>query len=150
VKARHIKAALAAIIAERGEASIDFLADWPVEQGAQWLMALPGVGLKTASLVLLFCFKKPILPVDTHVHRVSQRVGLIGPKVTTDQAHGLLLDMLPREPYFLFNFHKGNFHHGRTICTFSSPQCRICPLQALCDYYQAHVRAPREAARGYT
>jgi len=80
-KAPRIQAALRQIIAERGEPSIDFLRDLPAGDGLAWLMKLPGVGIKTASLVLLFCFSKPVLPVDTHVHRVSQRVGLIGKTV---------------------------------------------------------------------
>src|SRR5438045_7182446 len=82
VKAPYIQGALRKIYTERGEPSIDFLADLPAEEGLAWLMTIPGVGIKTASLVLLFCFGKPVLPVDTHVHRVSQRVGLIGPKTT--------------------------------------------------------------------
>ena len=80
VKAPRIKVVLDRIVAERGSPTIDFLDDLPAEQGLAWLEALPGVGPKTAALVLLFCFHKPVLPVDTHVHRVSQRVGLIGPR----------------------------------------------------------------------
>ncbi len=87
VKAPYIQGTLSRIIAERGEANIDFLADLPAEQGLEWLMSMPGVGIKTASLVLLFCFSKPVLPVDTHVYRVSQRVGLIGAKVSANAAH---------------------------------------------------------------
>jgi endonuclease-3 len=140
VKAPHIKAALARIITERGEANIDFLADWPVEQGMAWLRSLPGVGVKTASLVLLFCFAKPILPVDTHVHRVSQRVGLIGPKVTAEQAHTLLLALLPRDAYILYNFHKALLRHGQRICTYSDPKCAQCPALSLCNYGQLRVK----------
>jgi endonuclease-3 len=80
LKAPRIKAVLDWIVAERGSPNIDFLADLPAEQGLAWLEALPGVGPKTAALVLLFCFHKPVLPVDTHVHRVSQRVGLSDPR----------------------------------------------------------------------
>jgi endonuclease-3 len=133
-KAPQIKAVLATIIAERGEASIDFLADLPVEEGMHWLMALPGVGLKTASLVLLFCFAKPILPVDTHVHRVSQRVGLIGPAVNPALAHTLLLALFPADAFILFNFHKAALRHGQQICTFCDPDCERCPVLPLCDY----------------
>ena len=73
---------------------------WPIcrpSRGWPGWKSLPGVGPKTASLVLLFCFHKPVLPVDTHVHRVSQRVGLIGPRATADQAHTLLLELLPHD-----------------------------------------------------
>jgi len=135
-KAPNIKKTLQRIIEERGEASIDFLAGLPVEEGLAWLMSLPGVGIKTASLVLLFCFAKPILPVDTHVHRVSQRVGLIGPKVTPEAAHGLLLTLLPADPYVLFNFHVSLLKHGQKICIWGTPRCQQCPLTDLCDWYQ--------------
>lgn len=82
-KAPRIKETLR-IISERthGAYNIDFLADMPTDEGLEWLTSLPGVGIKTASLVLLFNFHKDIMPVDTHVHRVSQRIGLIGPKTT--------------------------------------------------------------------
>src|SRR5689334_7618718 len=96
-KAPRIKAVLDRIIAERGAPDISFLADLPVEQGLAWLESLPGVGPKTASLVLLFCFHQPVLPVDTHVHRVSQRIGLIPPRATAELAHALLPELLPRD-----------------------------------------------------
>jgi len=142
VKAPNIKATLAQIIQLRGAPNIDFLADMPVEEALEWLMALPGVGIKTASLVLLFCFSKPVMPVDTHVHRVSQRVGLIGAKVGTEAAHRVLLDLLPNEPYFLFNFHVANLRHGQQLCVWGNPKCEPCPLKMLCNWYQAN-RATR-------
>lgn len=141
-KAPHIKAVVGQIIAERGEPNIDFLADLPVEDAMRWLMALPGVGLKTSSLVMLFCFYKPVLPVDTHVHRVSQRVGLIGPKVTAEQAHKLLLPLFPKDALILYNFHVSALRHGQRICTWNNPRCEVCPLTSLCDWYKAN-RAPK-------
>src|SRR5574341_2265375 len=138
VKAPRIQAALARIIMERGEPSLDFLADLSVEDGLAWLMKLQGVGVKTASLVLLFCFGKPVLPVDTHVHRVSQRLGLIGPQVSAEAAHTLLLDLLPPDPPVLFNFHKGLLRHGQRVCVWDNPRCHRCHLTELCDWYQAN------------
>lgn len=135
-KAPQIQQVLRTIKEERGEISIDFLADMPVEEAMIWLTKLPGVGLKTATLLLLFNFKKPVLPVDTHVFRVSQRVGLIGAKVTANKAHAILLDMLPKEAVELFNFHKHLFWHGQRICTFYSPKCEKCVLNSICNYYQ--------------
>jgi endonuclease-3 len=126
-KAPRIQEALDRIISERGEPSIDFLRDPPAAEGLAWLMALPGVGIKTASLVLLFCFSKPLLPVDTHVHRVSQRIGLIGPKVSAETAHKLLLDMLPNDPPLLFNFHVAMLKHGQRVCVWGTPRCDRCP-----------------------
>lgn len=136
VKAPRIQAVLRQIIAERGEASIEFLADLPVEEGLAWLLPLPGVGIKTASLVLLFCFSKPLLPVDTHVHRVSQRTGLIGLKVDATAAHPLLLALFPPDPPTLYNFHVNALRHGQRICTWRDPRCERCVLNDLCDWYQ--------------
>lgn len=135
-KAPHIKATLEKIIHERGEANIDFLEALPVEEGLQWLLALPGVGMKTASLVLLFNFGKLIMPVDTHVHRVSLRTGLLPPRTSAEKAHTLLLTILPPDAHILFNFHKTCLRHGQKICTWNAPQCGKCPVQHLCDYYR--------------
>lgn len=135
-KAPNIKRALAHIISERGEANIDFLAGLPAEEGLRWLMALPGVGIKTASLVLLFCFSKAVLPVDTHVHRVSQRLGLIGPKLNSTTAHGPLLALVPHDPYILYNFHIAMLRHGQKICVWGTPRCGKCLLTDLCDWYR--------------
>jgi len=76
--------------------------------------------------------------VDTHVHRVSQRVGLIGAKVGTEAAHRVLLDVLPNDPYFLYNFHVANLKHGQQLCIWANPNCAPCPLKHLCDWYQAN------------
>lgn len=135
-KAPQIQETLRIIKEARGEISIDFLKELPVEEAMNWLTRLPGVGLKTATLLLLFNFKKPVLPVDTHVFRVSQRVGLIGAKVTANKAHDLLLRMLPKDAVELFNFHKHLFWHGQRICTFYSPKCEQCVLNGFCNYYQ--------------
>lgn len=144
-QAPRIQQILARIKAERGEFALDFLADWPVEQGLAWLTDMPGIGLKTASLVLLFNFRKPVLPVDTHVHRVAQRVGMIGPKVSVEKAHHVLLAQLPKDATVLLNFHKHNYWHGQHICFFAKPNCARCPLKGFCDYYEAHY-GPADAA----
>jgi endonuclease-3 len=139
-KAPNIKRVLAQIIDERGEASIDFLQDIPWEEGLAWLTSLPGVGVKTATLVLLFCFAKPVLPVDTHVHRISIRLGLISSKTTAEAAHSILLSLFPPDPYILFNFHKSMLKHGQTLCTYNNPKCEKCPLLHLCDYGQQNTQ----------
>lgn len=138
VKAPRIKAVLKQIIDERGSATIDFLADLPVDQAQQWLEALPGVGPKTATLVLLFCFHKPVLPVDTHVHRVSQRLGLIGPTATPDQAHLLLPPLLPHDADVYWNFHHNMLRHGQRICVWKAPRCPRCVLRNDCAYRAEH------------
>lgn len=136
VKAPYIKGILTEIFARRGEASIDFLKELPPSEALEWLMSLPGVGIKTASLVLLFCFSMPVMPVDTHVHRVAQRLGIIGPKVDPTRAHVILDKLLPKDPYFLFNYHINNLLHGQRICIFAAPRCEKCPLTDICDWYQ--------------
>lgn len=145
-KARNIKRALQ-IIGERtgGSYNIDFLAERTVEQGMAWLTSLPGVGIKTASLVLLFNFHKASMPVDTHVHRVSQRIGLIGPKVTPEQAHRELLELLPRDPDVYWNFHIALLTHGRRICTWANPKCERCPVNDICNYGQARLAEQQES-----
>jgi endonuclease III len=139
-KAPQIQQTLRMIKEERGEINIDFLEDLPIAEAMAWLTRLPGVGPKTATLLLLFNFKKPVLPVDTHVFRVSQRVGLIGAKVTANKAHDVLLEMLPRDATELFNFHKHLFWHGQKVCTWSYPRCEKCVLNGICNYYN-QVRA---------
>lgn len=137
-KAPNIQKTLTKIIEERGEADIDFLRDLTTEEGFTWLTDLPGVGIKTASLVLLFCFSKPVLPVDTHVHRVSQRLGLLGAKVSAGAAHHLLLELLPPEPHVLYNFHINMLRHGQKLCVWGTPRCMPCSLKGMCDWYNAN------------
>ncbi|EMR03740.1 endonuclease III domain-containing protein [Cesiribacter andamanensis] len=137
VKGPYIQESLRQIIAERGDASVDFLKELSPEEALLWLKRLPGVGPKTASLVLLFNFRMPVLPVDTHVHRVSQRLGIIPAKTSAERAHVLLLEMLPKDPDVLFSFHKHFFWHGQRICTFLAPRCEACVLQSFCAYYHS-------------
>jgi endonuclease-3 len=136
-KAPRIKEVLRRIIDERGTADIGFLRDMPLDAALEWLTALPGVGPKTASLVLLFCFARPVLPVDTHVHRVSQRVGLIGPNVDPTAAHKLLLPLFPPDPQVLYNFHINTLLHGQKTCVWGTPRCSRCPLTDICNYYHS-------------
>jgi len=147
VKAPYIQGVLTRIATERGESepNIDFLRDWPTDQALDWLMSMPGVGIKTATLVLLFCFGRPVLPVDTHVHRISQRVGLIGAKVNPTAAHPIVLALLPPDPYLLYNFHIANLRHGQQVCIWGTPHCEKCPLTDICDWYQKN-RAARSGS----
>ncbi len=140
VKAPRLQAIMRQITEERGELNLDFLRDLPVEEGASWLNRLEGVGPKTTACVLLFSCRKPILPVDTHVHRVAIRLGLIGKKVSADAAHNLLQALLPNDARTIYNFHKALLRHGQRICVFERPRCNRCPLTDLCDYYNTVVR----------
>lgn len=136
-KAPRIQNALRYIQRERGQLSLDFLEGWPVERGKAWLTEIKGVGPKTASIILLFTFGLPAFPVDTHVHRVTKRLGLIGPKVTADKAHEILENIVEPDEYY--PFHVNLIRHGREICQARNPKCQICPLQEACDYYQEMV-----------
>lgn len=103
-------------------------------------MSLPGVGYKTSTFVLLFSLRRPVLPVDTHVHRVSTRTGILPAKTSQEKAHTLLLEILPKDPDELLNFHKLLFKHGQEICKFSFPRCQVCLLKDICTYYNRAVK----------
>jgi endonuclease-3 len=132
-KAPRIQAALSALRANGGSYSLEFLAAMPALEARDWLAAIPGIGKKTASVVLLFGFGLPLLPVDRHVHRVSQRIGLIGPKVDPDQAHDLYLEMLA--PGQMYEAHVSLIEHGRRTCHAQRPDCEHCPLAPRCRYF---------------
>jgi endonuclease-3 len=93
------------------------------------------VGYKTSTFVLLFTLRRPRLPVDTHIHRVTTRTGILQPKTTLEKAHLQLLKMLPEDPDELLNFHKLFFHHGQKICTYTFPRCEKCLVNDVCEYY---------------
>ncbi len=133
-KAPRIKQALRHIARARGRIELDFLRALPVEEGRDWLMRMGGVGPKTASIVLLFSFDKPIFPVDTHVHRVTQRLGWIPPRASAAQAHRLLEPLIP--PRAHFRLHVNLIRHGRAVCRSRRPLCAECVLTDLCAYYR--------------
>jgi len=137
-KGPTIQRALRQISEEQDEINLDFLAEMPLNEARSWLTSLNGVGPKTAAIVLLFSFNRPAFPVDTHVHRVSQRLGLIGPKVSREKAHDLLEALLPPETYYAF--HLNLIAHGRRVCHARQPRCEGCPLLTLCDYGQEIVQ----------
>lgn len=138
IKAPRLQAILRQITAERGALNLDFLCSLPVEEGLAWLSRFDGVGPKTAACVLLFSCRQPVLPVDTHVHRLSIRLGLIPERLTPEQAQPVLQALLPGEARTIYNFHKGLVWHGQRRCFFQRPRCDQCFLCDLCRYYAAH------------
>jgi endonuclease III len=144
VKAPRLQAIMRQITGERGNLNLDFLRDEPVEDSAAWLNRFEGVGPKTTACVLLFSCQKPLLPVDVHVHRGSGRLGLIGKKVTADNAHALLQALFPQDARLIYNFHKGLLRHGQRICVFERPRCNRCPITDVCDYYNTVVHPQAE------
>ena len=135
IKAPRIKNTLREVLKRRGELNLDFLGQLPLEESKRWLISLDGIGPKTAACVLLFALGRPALPVDTHVYRVSRRLGLIDPKVSADAAHALLEAALP--PEHVYEFHIDIIRHGRRICHAQRPDCGKCMLRDLCGYYAA-------------
>jgi endonuclease-3 len=130
IKAPRIRGVLAAIKRDRGELDLEFLADLPLDEARGYLTSLGGVGPKTAACVLLFALGMPALPVDTHVHRVSKRLGLIGERTSAEAAHRLLEAAIP--PDQMFDAHMLLIRHGRVICKALRPRCEACPLAAIC------------------
>jgi endonuclease-3 len=139
-KAPRIKAILEQIHADRGRLSLDFLRRRPTADAWDYLRAMPGVGPKTAACVLLFACRKPVLPVDTHVHRVSARLGLIGPRTDAAAAHEELAVLVPSAR--VLDFHILLIRHGRTTCTARKPRCDDCPLFDLCREGVLRMRRP--------
>lgn len=142
-KGPRIQHVLQEITAERGALDISFLSDLPNDQASAWLTRFKGVGPKTAAIVLQFALGKPAFPVDTHIYRVSGRLGLRPAKMNVEQAHTHLAGLLPPETYF--NAHLNLIRLGREICQARRPNCPACPLQNDCAYYslqQSAVHAP--------
>jgi endonuclease-3 len=131
-KAPRIQAALRTIREARGDHSLEFLGQLPALDAREWLTRIDGIGRKTASVLLLFCFGAPLMPVDRHVERVSHRLGLIGPKMTADLAHEVFLDLL--EPDQMYEAHVNLITHGRRICHAQRPECDRCPVRARCRF----------------
>ncbi len=139
-KAPRIQQVLADVRARHGALMLDFLADMEAEQARAWLAAIPGVGPKTSAAVLSFStLRMPALPVDSHHHRVAQRLGLIGPKVDVGPSHDLLRALLPADytAQELYDDHELLMLHGQKTCHFRGPACGRCPLLDLCPTGQA-------------
>lgn len=132
------------LIGERrgGELSLDFLAALSVPDARAWLEQLPGVGPKTSAAVLAFSnLRKPALPVDSHHHRVAQRLGLIGPKVDVGPAHAILAAQLPPDwdAQRVYDNHEALMLHGQRCCYFTGPACQRCPVLDLCPHGQRRM-----------
>lgn len=133
VKAQRMKAILEGILQSRGSLDLGFLRELPIPEARTWLQELPGVGPKTAACVLLFGLDRPALPVDTHVYRVSKRLGLINSRVSPERAHGVLERIVPAED--VYQFHVNVLAHGRKVCRARRPLCTECVLGHGCPSY---------------
>ena len=145
-KGPRIQAVLRDISTERGSLDLSFLREMPREAAHAWLLHFNGVGPKTAAIVLQFSLEMPAFPVDTHIYRVSGRLGIRPARLTVEQAHPWLAGLFPPQEYG--PAHLNLIRLGREICTARRPFCERCPLRELCDYTLAAVEAGGLAAGG--
>jgi endonuclease-3 len=124
-KAPRIQAILRRVKAERGKIDLQFLADLDEQSAYDYLTSFPGVGPKTACCTLLFAFGKGVFPVDTHIHRIARRLGLIGPRASAEQAHELLEPMIAETDRYAM--HVLLIEHGRKTCRAINPRCGGVP-----------------------
>ncbi len=144
-KAPRIKQALDLVRERVGSFDLTFLAEMPLSEAKAWLKDLPGIGPKTAAIILCFSLGLPAMPVDTHIYRVSQRLGLISPKVNVDRAHDLLEPMVAPEEVFAFHLYLIN--HGRKVCKALRPRCSECILAWGCKSRPAFESKERARAK---
>lgn len=138
-KGPRIQEVLRQISAERGSLDLDFLRGWPPEEVHAWLTRFNGVGPKTAAIVMVFSLDIPAFPVDTHIYRVSGRLGLRPEAMTVEQAHPHLAGLFDPQTYG--PAHLNLIRLGREICSARKPACERCPLTDVCVYYQASSAA---------
>ena len=133
LKAKRIQATLREIQERVGKLDLSVIETMEIPEAKEWLTSLHGVGPKTAAIVLLFSFGLPVLPVDTHVWRVTKRLGIIDMKVSREKAHDLLEKIMPRD--CIPSLNKNLVQHGREVCRAQNPKCADCFLNKICDFY---------------
>jgi endonuclease-3 len=137
-KGPRIQQVLNQITAERGNLDLSFLNDLALEEARGWLMKFNGVGPKTAAIVLCFSLGRPAFPVDTHIYRVTGRIGLRPEKISVEDAHPYLEDAFPPETYYAA--HLNIIRLGREICQARKPDCSRCPLPSQCEYAKKNMQ----------
>lgn len=138
MKANRIVAALKKIKADAGSVDLGFIGKLDLTEARDYLISLPGVGPKTAAVVLLFAFHKATMPVDTHVFRVSKRIGLVPEDASIKEAQAVLEKITPRDKYM--SLHLNLIRHGRLICKARNPLHSDCALRDICYYYSHATR----------
>lgn len=156
VKAPRIKEVLTKVLElNGGSLDLSFLREMPLPEAKAWLRQLPGIGPKSTGIILSFALGMPAMAIDTHIYRVSQRLGLIGPKVTADKAHDLLEAAVAPEQ--VYPFHAAFINHGRRVCKAQRPLCHECIVAHGCPAREQLQQAaavadpaakPRRPARG--
>lgn len=133
-KGPRIQQVLREITSERGSLDLSFLNDLPLEEARSWLLKFKGVGPKTAAIVLQFSLNRPAFPVDTHINRVTGRIGLHPPSMPVEAVHTLMESLF--EPSMFYAGHLNIIRLGREICTARKVFCERCPLTEICNFYQ--------------
>ena len=134
IKGARIQTALRTIRDHFGSISLQTMQDWPNGQAKEYLRAFPGVGPKTAACVLCFAMGRPVMPVDTHVGRITRRLGLVPERATAEEAHDIMDSITP--PELVYPFHVEMIRHGRALCRPTKPGCDRCPITNECVYYK--------------
>lgn len=137
VKSVVIKNVLNEILSRRGNLDLSFLKAIPVDEAHEFLVSLKGIGPKTAACVLLFSCQRPLFPMDTHIFRITRRVGLLPEKISDEQAHELMECLIP--PGKHYSLHVNLIAHGRKICHPRNPKCEKCSLIEQCEYGVSHM-----------
>lgn len=119
-----------------GKISLEFLGGLPVEEARQWLLDVKGVGPKTAAIVLLFSMGIPAFPVDTHIYRVTGRMGLRPDNISVEKTHIYLEEHIPEEAFY--DLHLNLIRLGREVCGARKWQCFRCPVESICEFNQKH------------
>lgn len=134
MKAARIRGALERLRRDFGSLDLSPLEKMSAEDARGYLTSIPGIGPKTASVIMLFGFGMPAMPVDTHVYRVSRRIGLVPENASIEEAQRILEEITPREKYL--SLHINLIRHGRLVCRARNPLCERCELRGLCRYMQ--------------
>jgi endonuclease III len=145
IKARRIKEVLTEIKRREGSINLAKLSRLNTNRALEYLRSLKGVGPKTAACVVLFSFGKPVMPVDTHIFRVTKRLGLLDTRATIEEAHEVLTNIVPND--LIYEFHLGIIMHGRKTCISQGPRCGSCILYRLCAFKKKAFYRKRQLCR---
>ncbi len=142
-KSPRIQAVLNRLKDDFGSISLDRLYTMTDTEGREYLMSLPGVGPKTAAIVLCFALGRNVMPVDTHIFRVSWRIGLIEKRIGEAKAHDVLQELVPDD--LTYRYHVALITHGRKVCKAPTPRCPECPLTDICRWYFHEYRSAQNS-----
>ena len=146
IKAPRIKQVLNLLLELNGSLDLSFLRELPLDEAKAWLRQLPGIGPKSAGIILSFSLGMPAMAIDTHIYRVCQRMAVIGPKVTAEKAHDILEEAV--EPDQVYQFHLAFITHGRQVCKAQRPLCPECVVAESCPSRDQFIAAAAVPDKG--